>query len=173
MNEFIKNFLPAFMIIFLMCLFLWNEYRKKSLTIPKKNNKCEGVNSKFYFMFIIAFFITLLYSFAPDIYQYLLPIEELDQPLINVTGIQILKASLMWVIIYQFKVTSLWKLFFKNNIEKDENYLHTYSDKVLMGGLLLMFFGLFITISSLAAIILFVLSIIQYNKHFLSGKNNN
>lgn len=170
MNEFIKDFLPVFMITFMLSLFLWNEYRKKNLSIHRKNKKFESVNNKFYLMFIAAFLITLLYSFAPDIYQYLLPIEVLDQPLINVTGIQILKASLIWIIIYQFKLTSLWKLFFKKDIEEDENYLHAYSDKVLMAGLVLMFLGLFITISSFAAIVIFILAFMEYNKYFLTGK---
>lgn len=168
MNEFIKDFLPIFMIAFMACLFLWNEFRKKKLAINKGSKILERVNYKFYLMFMGALLIAFLYSFAPDLYQYLLPIEDLDHPFINFTGIQILKASLIWIIIYQFKLTSLWTIFFRNRVDEDEDNLHVYSHKVLMGGLVLMFLGLFVTISSFAAILLVTLAFMEYNKYFLS-----
>jgi len=166
----IEMFLPAFMIVFFASVEVWTFLqRRKKVRILKANSelgrKMRTVENAFRLMYGVLILITIVYAYFPDYYSMFSPIESLDHPMINAAGILILKLSLAWVVVAQLTINR-WTYRINTGIDEwSYHRLLLYSEKLILSGMLMMFFGFFITISSLVAIIVCAIGLV-YFVHF-------
>ncbi|MDO1449861.1 hypothetical protein Q0590_26515 [Rhodocytophaga aerolata] len=124
------------------------------------------VNKLFKLFLALAVLIIFLYCFAPQYYMLLMPIESLNDPLINHTGIFLLFISLVWLLFAQIRI----QIFFRSISQSDKvsatdyqyKWLYIHSKLMLSAGIALMLIGLFVTISNLFAIYLLLMALVAY-----------
>jgi hypothetical protein len=168
-TTFLQSFIPAFCIVFLGIVSLWAHHRKRRL-LPKNagpfviSEKIKRLDYVFKILLLATIAIGFVYGFLPEYYYMMIPIDPLDHPLINTIGILTLKASLVWTIWAQLNIDhTLFKI--RIGIEDwSFQQIVSYSQKSLLSGILLMFVGFCVTISSVAAIFLCVIAVFLFEK---------
>lgn len=161
--EQLRTFLPAFITVFIMALTLWTCMTKRkngriigpSIKHRKEFKKIKRIETTFKILLAVFSGIIILYSLFPEYYKaFVGPIEALDHPFVNNMGVLILKISLASLVVAQLNID---RTIFKINQGLDEwHYLKllSYSEKILLFSLLMMFIGVFVTISSLLSVVL-------------------
>lgn len=134
------------------------------------------LNVRFYLLLFTGSCTAGLYVFAPDEYARLaLPIDPLDDPLINSTGVVILELSLMWGVGVQLALTKTlnWDLKMSRQAPSqhkqwlyDTWFLH--ANMLSSASIVVLLIGLFVTISSIAALILACAGLILFKILLLS-----
>src|ERR1051326_6323511 len=163
----LKIFLLAFAISVLWLIFFWDSFRRL-VSIEKKTDqdkiykRIKRLHPVYVFVTVIFLAMMVSYSFFPEIYSLFIPIERLDRPVINGIGLLVLKFSFVWLIISELKLDRRIRIY----SEDVENLtlmikVHIVEDNIIKG-LLIMFIGIFITISNIAGILFCLLSIVFY-----------
>lgn len=173
-REFIEIFLPVFLLFFVGVFFVWNYLRQKQLqqhwtgTGDPKVTRALRAASVFKWLLALACLIVVLYSFWPDCYQLLLPINSLDVPVVNDTGLLLLRISFGWLVAVQLHLNILIRFRFRWYGEHPYAWekIFLLAQKLTLAGVLLLLIGLFVTISSLAALLLSVVGLYLYQKYF-------
>jgi hypothetical protein len=166
----IKIFLPAFMIVFFGTIALWAYVRKnksiKFSTSLKKQIKPELklVDLFFKILLIISIALAVVYAYFPQYYYLAGPIAWLDNPVINFIGILVLKTSLVWIVMAQFNIERSIALLNSGFEQGNFSELLNYSQKLILTGVLIMFLGLFITISSVVAILICISAALLFDR---------
>lgn len=157
--NWLEIFIPFFVVTFSLIYFAWNCKRRKKLSnnITLKIFSEIEISDLFKedkltltFLFL-GTLVGVIYGVHPPAYKILLPIEILDRPFINYSGLFILKLSLM--------------LLFIINIQCDLNILNKIQggnldpfasrvNKLLTISVTFMLIGLFITISSIGTLLI-------------------
>lgn len=177
MDENLRIYIPALMLVAMLILLFWKYVRQAiPIRVPNPNiekltnyNRLRRLGGYYWILFCAFLFITLIYTLTPELYSYLLPIERLDHPLINEVGLIVMKLSLVWILIAQIQLDrELYKYSRKiDNLEAME--LVHFSEKTLLSGILLLFLGFLITITSITGIFLVISGFILYFKNFRFG----
>jgi hypothetical protein len=157
------------MIVFFGLVCCWAHFRKRQkvrLLISKTGiyRKVQVIDTVFKIMLISLMLIVFIYTYFPEYYNVFAPIDFLDHPVINTTGVLILKISLAWIVIAQLTID---KSVLRINMGIDEwsyNKLILYSEKLLLSGMLVMFFGFFVTISSVVSVIISLISLVMFER---------
>jgi hypothetical protein len=105
-----------------------------------------------------------VYAYFPDYYYVTGPIVWLDIPLVNTIGVLVLKCSLIWIVMAQFNIERSIALINSGVEQASFNKLLNYSQKLILTGFLIMFLGLFITISSVVAILIFLAAVVLFDR---------
>jgi hypothetical protein len=175
----LQIFLPAFMVVFFGTLSLWSHLRKNKsirlLAADRKKIQPELllVDAFFKVLLVLAMMIALMYAFFPEYYFVAGPIPLLDNPVVNLIGVLVLTTSLFWMVMAQFNIERTIALINSGVKELRFDQLLSYSQKLLLTGMLIMFIGLFITISSVLAIIICVTAIFLFNRLSMFNRKNN
>jgi hypothetical protein len=111
-----------------------------------------------------AFILAVLFTFSNSLYNYCIPIPQLDRTAINVTGVAIIRFSFIWLVGSAFEISRRRELvsgsFTLAKIRRVE--------ALSLAGVVLLIFGIFVFISSLASLLLFVISLLAV---YLCRKN--
>src|SRR5690606_34568098 len=101
--------------------------------------------------------MTLVYSLVPEYYYIFFPLDTFHHPVINIMGLLIMKIAIIWIVIAQVHIDKeLYK--YSRNIESlSAIELVRYSERMLLAGKLVLFIGLFITITNIISLILVAL----------------
>lgn len=159
-HDTLQIFIPAFMVVFFAIISLWSHVRKnKNVQLTSDHRKrisseVRLVDIFFKVLLLISLLLAVTYAFFPQYYYLAGPIEALDVPLVNTIGVITLKVSLIWIVMAQFNIEKTIALLNSGIEEASFSKLVTYSQKLILTGILIMFFGLFITISSVVAILI-------------------
>ncbi|MBX2963705.1 MAG: hypothetical protein KF687_14425 [Cyclobacteriaceae bacterium] len=168
-RETLEIFLPAFMIVFFGLISFWTKFRKRpkvELHVSKTEvyKKVHLIDTVFKIMLISSILIVFIYTYFPDYYIIFAPIDFLDHPIINTIGVLILKVSLAWLVIAQLTIDKS-AFMIKTGIEVwNHNRLILYSEKLLLSGMLVMFFGFFVTISSIGSILICIIGLLLFDR---------
>jgi hypothetical protein len=166
----LQIFLPAFMIVFLVIITAWSYVRKnKSVQLTSSHKRIITPELKLvdvFFKILLLFCITLsiVYAYFPEYYYLAGPIEWLDIPVVNTIGVIVLKISLVWIVMAQFNIERTIALINSGVEQVSFNKLLSYSQKLILTGMLLMFFGLCITISSVVAIFICIVATLLFDR---------
>ena len=180
MYDELKYHLPVFLVFFGIASFYWRSVRTNRMSLKFEINsalwmRLKKANRLFYMIFILICVKVVFYSFFLESYNsVMLPFYSWDIPQINSFGVTILNVSLIWLIVTQMNLDLIIFRILSGKIEKEifEKVL-TYSEKSMLIGYLIMFVGLFVTISSLASLIMAVVGIAGYYFFFLKTSNKN
>lgn len=166
----LQIFLPAFMIVFLGTVTIWSRLRKRKtirLSYALKSaitTEIKLVDLTFKMLLLFGVTVAVVYAYFPEYYYITGPIAWLDIPIVNTIGVLILKCSLIWVVMAQFNIERSIALANSGVDEVKHARLINYSQKLILTGFLIMFLGLFITISSVLAVIIFLAALILFER---------
>lgn len=166
----LQIFLPAFMVVFFGIVSLWSHFRKRKpirLNQGYKNRitpEVRLVDVFFKILLLLSIVVALVYAYFPEYYYVTGPIAWLDIPLVNTIGVLILKCSLIWIVMAQFNIERSIALINSGVEQASFNKLLNYSQKLILTGFLIMFLGLFITISSVVAILIFLAAVVLFDR---------
>ena len=167
------------MIVFLGTISVWSQFRKnKTIQVDASHKnvlKTELRLIDFFFkvLVLLSSALAIVYAYFPEYYYLAGPITWLDDPVINTVGVLILKVSLVWIVVAQFNIERTIALF-NSGIERGSfRKLLTYSQKLILTGMLIMFVGLFVTISSVVAVIICITASMLFERiqGLLTGRN--
>lgn len=169
-NQLLQVFIPAFMATFIGTISVWAFVRKKKsirLDSSEKNKirpELRLVDLFFKVLLVMSIAVAAVYAYFPEYYYLAGPIHWLDNPFINSVGVLVLATSLVWIVMAQFNIERTIALL-NSGIERGSfKKLLTYSQKLVLTGMLIMFFGLFITLSSVVAVFIFITAALLFDR---------
>ncbi|UXX78654.1 hypothetical protein N7E81_14935 [Reichenbachiella carrageenanivorans] len=106
--------------------------------------------------------MTIIYATVPDLYFVFLPLDIFHHPFINITGMLIIKLAIVWIIVAQIHIDKeLFK--YRRDMESlTAMELVSYSEGILLSGMLIFFLGIFITITNVVGMILILLGMLFF-----------
>lgn len=165
----LQTYLPAFIMVFLLVTFFWGWFRKITklynlANVEKSANydRLKRIAYIFKIIFIIFTIMTIIYAFIPDFYFVFIPFEVFNQPIINTIGVLILKVALAWMVVAQILIDKELYKYSRNMGDLSAMELVHYSERMFLGGLVVMFIGMFVTITNLIGIVIGTLALLSY-----------
>ena len=154
MYSFLKYYLPLFLLIYLVVTFILPSIRvyKKTGINPVTFGKSDNAHDYIGFIMKVLTGLlaaaVLLFSFSTDAYSYLNPIEYLQPGWIKYTGLFLIHASLIWIIIAQHHMKQSWRIGIdeKNKTELITEGLFGISRNPIFLGMILSTVGIFFII---------------------------
>lgn len=116
MSEFLRYFLPIFLLVYFAVAFVLPTYRvwKRTgvnpVTFRGADTAHDYIGKLFKIVMLILTLTVITYAFAPNFYQYLLPIFWLENRIIQYIGIGLLLLSLGWTILAQIQMGNSWRI---------------------------------------------------------------
>lgn len=159
MSDWLEIFIPAFAVSFAAIYIAWNFFRRKKLNNNILVNifseiKLSNLFRENKWTLILLFsgtLIAVIYGVHPATYHFFFPIEALDRPLINYTGLFILKLSMMFLFIINIQCD----LSMVAKIEQSSFLPFALRvNKMLTVSVAFMLIGLFVTISSIGTMMI-------------------
>ncbi|MEO6732906.1 MAG: hypothetical protein ABIN01_16905 [Ferruginibacter sp.] len=116
MNSFLKYYLPSFLLVYLVATFILpsiSVYRKTGINPVSFGNSDNAHDYIGFIMKVLTGLLiiaVLLYSFSNRAYQYLSPIIYLQAEWIKYTGLFLMHASLIWIVVAQYQMKQSWRI---------------------------------------------------------------
>jgi hypothetical protein len=114
----------------------------------------------------------VVFSFLPGLYKWLFPIQPLNNPVINLTGFLILKVALVWVVVAQVLLDKELYRYSRNTEDLIAMEMVYANERIVLKGLIIMFIGMFVTLSNLVAVVLVLVALIIYFKPQLLNRKS-
>jgi hypothetical protein len=167
----LKYSLPLLIFVFFVTYFLSGKSRiKKILKFTAAEEKelvgkiLSGDLKMSLILIFLLFLTSFFYFFLPSVYQRLFyPISDLDVAFVKNTGIFLIRISLVWLFVSTFWIS---KMLEEEMVSITRIKIYRLEMAALMGAVLLSA-GIFIFISSVGTLSLFVISVALI---FTSGK---
>lgn len=172
MNEdILRLYMIGFIIVFLWVVLFWKSFRRlislqREMKIEKqvaykRIKRLQRVN-----LWILSLYVlmTALFVFTPKWYRVFLPIDILNHPAINMMGFLILKISLVWVVVVQLHLDAAIFKYSRKIDELTSMELVFFCERLLIEGLLLMYVGMFVTLSNIIGLLLCCAAFWYYRK---------
>jgi protein-S-isoprenylcysteine O-methyltransferase Ste14 len=162
--EFLKFFLPAYIVAFVGLAFVWRSYRtwKRTGVNPYKfghTDSAHDFTGKVYRMMLVVLAVVIgCYALAPAAYQYFAPFAWLEHVYVQITGICFLMAALLWIVVAQAQMSDSWRI----GIDRDVNTplvrrgLFRFSRNPIFLGMRLTLFGFFLVLPNAATLAVFL-----------------
>ena len=165
--------LLAFMLVALWLIVFWKLFRKvipiKSPPDPEKiidYNRVQRVSSIFWIIFSLFGMMIIVYAILPNLHFLFLPLDTFHHPLINSIGLLILKVAIVWIVVAQLTIDKEVYKYSRDIESLSAMELLRYSEKMLSSGMLVLFIGVFVTITNIVGIILGLVAFIFFVKTF-------
>ena len=170
----LQMYLMSCMVVTMTILLFWGKFRK-GLKITTYESPDQQVNYKrikrvsilFWMIFSLFGFMVIIYASLPELYFMFLPLDYFHHPLINSVGLLIINLSIAWIVVAQLHIDKeLFK--YHRDIEcLKAMELVSYSESMLLSGMLILFLGIFITITNIVGMVLTLLGIVFFFKRRL------
>lgn len=153
MNEFLRIFLPTYFIVYFGIAFVAKSIivakriGKNPLVLPKDDSAYGLIGLYFKLTMIFMFVYVLLFAFVPTLYEYFLPIKQLETLTIRYLGLGLLAFALVWTIIAQGHMKNSWRIGIDTETKTEliTTGLFQFSRNPIFFGMILSLFGLFLT----------------------------
>jgi protein-S-isoprenylcysteine O-methyltransferase Ste14 len=123
-------------------------------------DKAHDYIGRVYKMMVLSTWISIgLYSFFPDQYKYLMPINYLDYELLRIAGFILLVSSFLWTSIAQYQMSKSWRIGidYEEKTELVSHGLFNLSRNPVFLGVLISYLGTFLIIPNMLSFsILFI-----------------
>lgn len=159
-------FLLVYILVFLGAAFLYRSYMLWKHTginpymLGNTDSVHDYIGQLFRFTIVAQVVIVLLYAFWSDAYVYLIQIPWLESYLLVATGIVLLMASLIWVVIAQMHMGNAWRIGIDTTRKTQlvEHGVFCRSRNPIFLGMRGMSFGLFLIIPNAMTLVTFLLA---------------
>jgi len=112
----LRYFLPFYLFVYLLTTFIWRSFVvwKRTginpVTFKGTDSAHDYIGRVFKVLFAVIVIVVLLYSFWPNVYRLLAPIEWLEQYWIKWIGVTLLTLSLGWTMVAQVQMGQSWRI---------------------------------------------------------------
>lgn len=152
--NFYQIFLPIATLVYLLLVFvlrsviLWKQTGVNPFVFGK-TEKAHDYIGRVYKLMVLGTWISIgCYSFLPDQYHFLMPVDYLEHELLRLSGLILLVVSFLWTSIAQYQMSKSWRI----GIDYDEKTelinhgLFNYSRNPIFLGVLISYLGTFLII---------------------------
>ncbi|WP_207493175.1 methyltransferase family protein [Aridibaculum aurantiacum] len=154
MLQYLKYYLPLFLLVYLLITFVLPSIRvyKKTginpVTFGKSDNAHDYIGTIMKVLTGLLVIAVLLFSLSANTYIYLNPIPFLQKDWLQYTGLFIIHASLIWIVIAQYHMKQSWRIGIdeKNRTELITNGFFSLSRNPIFLGMILSTIGIFLII---------------------------
>lgn len=155
--NFYQIFLPIASLLYLLLVFvlrsfiLWKQTGVNPLVFGN-TNKAHDYIGRVYKVMVLGTWISItLFSFFPDQYPFLLPIEYLESDQLKFTGLVLLFVSFLWTSIGQYQMSESWRIGidYEETTKLVSNGLFKYSRNPIFLGVLISYLGTFLIIPNI------------------------
>ena len=172
-DPLLQMYLMACIVVAMAILLFWNQFRRKlKLNGVGTGTPEEFINyrrikrvSKAYWVIFLSFcLMVVIYAVVPELYFVFLPMDLFHHPMINTVGLLVTKLSIAWIVVAQVHID---KELFKHSRDIDSltaMELVWYSEEMLLSGMLVLFVGIFITITNVIGLLLTVAGLVFFFK---------
>ncbi len=169
-DPILQLFIPAIMLVAIWLVIFWKKTRKgirvidtsPSLGKEMEYKRIKKGNFLFWIIFYVFGIMTIIYSIIPELYYIFFPLDMFHKPVINVIGLLLMKIAIVWIIIAQIKIDKELNKISNKAQSLSPMGLVQYSERMLLTGILVLFIGLFTTITNLIGMVLVVFGIAIY-----------
>ena len=153
MEQFLRILLPAYFIVYFGIAFVAKSFivakliGKNPLVLPKDDSAYGLIGLYFKLTLIFMFIYTLLFAFAPGLYNNFLPIIALDTLTVKYIGLALLAIALIWTIVAQAHMKNSWRIGIDTEMKTElvTTGLFGVSRNPIFFGMILSLAGLFLT----------------------------
>lgn len=153
-------FLVSYLLIFLGFAMALPSYRvwKTTGINPYKLGGSESAHDYIGLLFrltlIAAGIVASVYAFLPNLSPYLVPIPYLVNAVLTTSGVVLLVASLIWVLVAQIHMQKSWRIGIDEDVKTElvQTGLFKISRNPIFLGMRVMLLGLFFTLPSAASL---------------------
>ncbi|MEO9476728.1 MAG: hypothetical protein ABJG41_14395 [Cyclobacteriaceae bacterium] len=170
-DPLLQIYLMSCMVVAMFILVFWGQFRKRlklsSYQSPDKlvnYKRIKRVSAIFWIIFSLFGVMVIIYSAAPDLYFLFVPLDVFHHPLINNIGLLITKLSIAWIIVAQIHIDKELFKYSRDIGRLSTMELVSYSEGMLLSGMLVLFLGIFTTITNVVGVILTVLGVLSFIK---------
>lgn len=116
MNNFLRVFLPAYLVLYFALAFFWRSYLTWKRTgvnpykLGKTDNAHDFVGMLFRLTLAACTTVVLIYSVWGEGYEYLTPITWLQRPVFVFIGVALLILSLVLILAAQAQMGTSWRI---------------------------------------------------------------
>ena len=116
-------------------------------------------------IFAVVLLVVLVYSVLPNAYPYLMPVPWLQHRWIRSTGVVLLIASLVWIVLAQGQMGESWRIGIDtdNKTKLVQTGVYRVSRNPIFLGMMVTLFGLFLVIPNAVTLLIFVLIVVLIN----------
>lgn len=162
MENFLTYYLPLFLLAYLLITFVipsvkvYKQTGINPVTFGKSDNAHDYIGFIMKVLTGLLVVAVLLFSISSTAYQYLEPIDYLNNEWIKYTGLFIVHAALIWIVIAQSHMKQSWRIGIdeKNKTALVTTGLFSISRNPIFFGMILSTIGIFLIIPN--TIIFFV-----------------
>ena len=166
-----RYFLPIYLLLYVIAAFVWRSYVvwKKTginpVVFKGTDNAHDFIGTVSKLIFAVVLLVVLVYSFVPNAYQYLMPVPWLQHPWIRTTGIVLLIASLLWIVLAQAQMGESWRIGIdtEHKTKLVQTGVFRISRNPIFLGIFVTLFGLFLVIPNAVTLLIFVLAVVVIN----------
>ena len=154
MEQFLKYYLPFYILLYFAIAFFIPSYRtyKKTgvnpITYGKEDTAHNYIGLVMKILIALLFFSVFLYSFGYNYYNFLVPISYLENQSLKIVGLILIHLSLIWICIAQYQMRTSWRIGIdeENDTELITQGIFSISRNPIFLGMILSVLGLFIII---------------------------
>lgn len=154
MEDFLKYYLPLFLLAYLLITFVIPSVRVykqtgiNPVTFGKSDNAHDYIGFIMKVLTGLLVVAVLLFSISNTAYHYLAPIDYLHNEWIKYTGLFLVHAALIWIVIAQSHMKQSWRIGIdeKNRTALVTTGLFSISRNPIFFGMILSTIGIFLII---------------------------
>ena len=155
--NFYQIFLPIASLLYLLLVFvlrsviLWKQTGVNPLVFGN-TDKAHDYIGRVYKVMVLGTWISItLFSFFPDQYPFLLPIDYLESDQLKFAGLVLLFVSFLWTSIGQYQMSGSWRIGidYEETTKLVSDGLFKYSRNPIFLGVLISYLGTFLIIPNI------------------------
>ncbi len=154
MTNFLKIYLPIYLLFYLLLTFVIPTYKTykatgiNPITFGKADNAHDYIGFVMKVLIGLLFVTVLLFSFGDTAYQYCAPILFLENNNIKFVGLVLIHISLIWIAIAQYQMSNSWRIGIdeKNKTDLVTNGIFSISRNPIFLGMIISVLGIFLII---------------------------
>lgn len=166
--NFYQIFLPIATLLYLLLVFvlrsviLWKQTGVNPFVFGNTEKAHEYIGRVYKVMVLFTWISIGYYSFFPNWYQYLMPIDYLEFEGLQITGLVLLIISFLCTSIAQYQMSSSWRIGIDYNetTELISNGLFKYSRNPIFLGVLISYLGTFLIIPNILSFSILIVTFV-------------
>ncbi len=155
-----RLFLPLYLILFFGLAMILPSYRIWKTTginpykLGRSASAHDYIGVLFRLVMLAIMLVVILFTFLPNLYEYLVPILYLNNKTLTSLGQILLVIAVIWVLIAQIHMQKSWRIGIDEDVKTDliQTGLFRLSRNPIFLGMRVMLFGLFLVLPSAASL---------------------
>lgn len=154
METYLRFYLPAYLILYILFSFVLPTYRTwkqtgiNPITFGKEPTAHNYIGGVMKLLIIMLFVTVLMFTIGAEVYQYAVPITYLQHRALIWIGLVLIHVSFIWVVIAQFQMSINWRIGIdeKNSTLLVTNGVFKISRNPIFLGMIVSMLGMFLII---------------------------